>query len=331
MKKVFLSYAREDLKIAKKIYNDLAGKGINVWLDDNALIPGQNWRYEITQAIRGSNYFLALLSSNSVSKIGYVQKELKMALDILDNYPQDKIFIIPVRVDDCEPVDEKLGDLHWADLSADYEAGIQKIMHVLATLENEALQSDADTAIPSEEKEKPAVIKVTKPTEPVTSVKPSVRLRSRAATLSDYDAEALLERHNFFDSRWNKSGDFKNDFQDKGNGTVTDRKTGLMWQQSGSDASMQYKDTDDYVRQLNNKGLADYNDWRLPTLEELASLLESQKMIDPVFDKKQDWCWSSDKRAPTTKWVWDVDFYYGEVDWRNLDRSSYVRAVRVRQ
>ncbi len=80
MKKVFLSYAREDLKIAKKIYNDLADKGINVWLDDNALIPGQNWRYEITQAIKGSNYFLALLSSNSVSKIGYVQKELKLAV-----------------------------------------------------------------------------------------------------------------------------------------------------------------------------------------------------------------------------------------------------------
>ncbi len=69
MKKVFLSYAREDLEIAKKICNDLTDKGVNVWLDRNApLLPGQNWVYAIRQAIDESSHFLALLSSNSVSK-----------------------------------------------------------------------------------------------------------------------------------------------------------------------------------------------------------------------------------------------------------------------
>jgi len=122
MKKVFLSYARQDRSIAKKIFDDLVNKGIDVWLDEKALLPGQNWVYEITQAISDCNYFLAVLSSNSVSKKGYVQKELKMAVDILDEYPQDQIFIIPVRVDDCKPTHDKLRYIHWADLFPDYVA-----------------------------------------------------------------------------------------------------------------------------------------------------------------------------------------------------------------
>lgn len=126
----------------------------------------------------------------------------------------------------------------------------------------------------------------------------------------------MLKKHNFFDKDWNKSGDFKNDFKDNGNGTITDRKTGLMWQQSGTDGDMKYKDTDDYVRRLNRKKLGGYNDWRLPTLEELASLFERQKMndglyIDPVFDKKQRFCWSSDTVKGSSGLALGLDFRDG--------------------
>ncbi len=145
----------------------------------------------------------------------------------------------------------------------------------------------------------------------------------------------MLKKHNFFDSDWNKSGYFKNDFQDNGNGTVTDRKTGLMWQQSGSDSSMRYKDTDDYIRRLNRKGLGGFNDWRLPTLEELASLLEWQKIngryIDPVFDKQQRWCWSADKYEGSSGLAWDVSFDGGDVYRGNSDGNDSVRVVRAGQ
>ncbi|MDM8543876.1 DUF1566 domain-containing protein [Desulfococcaceae bacterium HSG9] len=177
----------------------------------------------------------------------------------------------------------------------------------------------------------PPTITPTPPPEPV------VRLRSSPATLSDEDVKNMLKKHNFFDNNRNKSGDFKNDFKDNGNGTVTDRKTGLMWQQSGPDNYMNYEDAVDYVRQLNRKDLGGYNDWRLPTLEELASLLERQDVnglyIDPVFAKKQSWCWSSDKHAPAG--AWNVDFRHGtacgKVRWVSLGNFIYVRAVRVRQ
>ncbi len=74
--KLFLSYAREDLEIAKKIYDDLTDKGVNVWLDDDALLPGQNWRNEITkghqreQLFSGSAFFQLRFQKRLCSKRG---------------------------------------------------------------------------------------------------------------------------------------------------------------------------------------------------------------------------------------------------------------------
>jgi len=130
-KKVFICYAKEDFTIAKKLYNDLKRAGFNPWLDTEVLLPGQPWKLVINQAIKESSYFLALLSSNSVTKKGFVQKELKMGLDILEEFPESKIFIIPVRLDNCEPINEKLKNLSWADLFSSYKTGLKKILCVL--------------------------------------------------------------------------------------------------------------------------------------------------------------------------------------------------------
>ena len=96
--KVFISYAREDIETARKLYHDLKQAGISPWMDKEDLLPGQNWRVMISKAIQESKYFLAVLSSHSLTKRGFVQKELKMALDILDEFPEDDIFIIPMGV-----------------------------------------------------------------------------------------------------------------------------------------------------------------------------------------------------------------------------------------
>jgi hypothetical protein len=129
--KVFLSYAREDVEAARHLFNDLRNAGIDVWLDTKSLLPGQNWKAAISQAIRESRFFLALLSSNSVSKKGYVQKELKHALEILDEYPDTKIFLIPVRLDNCNPSSEKLQELHWIDIYDNWEEGLARIFNTI--------------------------------------------------------------------------------------------------------------------------------------------------------------------------------------------------------
>jgi hypothetical protein len=133
----------------------------------------------------------------------------------------------------------------------------------------------------------------------VKSARVSLRAEPQERLTIDY-VKYMLKRHNFFDSYWNISGSFNNDFVDNGDGTVTDRATGLLWQRSGSSRSVTWRRAELYIDKLNRNQFAGYSDWRLPTIDELASLLEeSQKdefHIDPVFDRKQERCWSSDSR-----------------------------------
>jgi hypothetical protein len=126
--RVFISYAREDHEAASRLYKDLRQASSDPWLDTKSLLPGQRWRVAISAAIRNSQYFLALLSSKSVSKRGYVQKELKEALELLDEIPESQIFIIPARLDECFPSHERLHDIQWADLFPSWDDGISKIL-----------------------------------------------------------------------------------------------------------------------------------------------------------------------------------------------------------
>ena len=151
---------------------------------------------------------------------------------------------------------------------------------------------------------------------------------------SDDEIIAIIKKNNFYYKYLNPSGNFVNDFVDNGDGTVIDRKTGLMWEKSGSNYVLNFKKAEDYIISLNNKGFAGYNDWRLPTIEELASLLESSQLnndlyIDPLFDSQQRWCWSSTTRSSGSWWV--VNFFHGNVYWRLDDFYNYVRGVRARQ
>jgi len=113
----------------------------------------------------------------------------------------------------------------------------------------------------------------------------------------------------------------------QGGNVVIDHATGLMWIQSGSKEYMQWNAAKEWVRNLNDRGYAGYNDWRLPTIEEATSLLEPAKKntlyIDPVFDDEQWGIWSGDQRGTS---AWSVYFSLGNVRWRYKNR--YVRPVR---
>ncbi len=136
---LFLSYAREDYDIARKLYQSLSKNGYHVWLDRESLIPGQNWRIEIAKAIRESQAFIALLSNNSINKRGYVQKELSLGLEVLDEIPPSKIYLIPVRLESCAPKHARLNDLHWVDLFPNFESGLSKLIFAIQTLEQSKL------------------------------------------------------------------------------------------------------------------------------------------------------------------------------------------------
>ncbi|MCP4345350.1 MAG: TIR domain-containing protein [Desulfobacterales bacterium] len=143
--RVFICYAKEDVKYAKKIYNDLKNEGIEAWLDEINLVPGQNWELEIKKAIKDSSYFLALFSSNSVSKRGYIHKELKIAFDLLAEFPASETFIIPARLDNCKPSDKELRNIHWADLFPSYEEGLKDILRIFGFKKSDKKKIIEDT------------------------------------------------------------------------------------------------------------------------------------------------------------------------------------------
>jgi hypothetical protein len=113
--RVFLCHASADKSRVWELYKHLRDDGFDPWLDVENLFPGQEWEPEITKAVRTSEVVLVCLSPSSISKHGFVQKEIKTALDIADEKPPGTIFIIPVILDQC-PVPERLRRWQWVNL-----------------------------------------------------------------------------------------------------------------------------------------------------------------------------------------------------------------------
>ena len=116
MARIFLCHASEDKAQVREVYHRLrAIDGFEPWLDEEDLLPGQEWAREIPRALQTSDFILIFLSRNSVAKRGYVQREMKLALDAWQELPEGTIHTIPVRIDDCD-VPEQFRRYHWANL-----------------------------------------------------------------------------------------------------------------------------------------------------------------------------------------------------------------------
>jgi hypothetical protein len=125
---VFLAHAHGDKKSVRDLYNRMTGEGVKVWLDEERLLPGQDWEHEIRKAIRKSDAVVICLSNRFNSQRGYRQKELRIALEEAELLPEGRIFIIPARLEDCE-IPESLWRWQRVDL---FEAnGYKKLMRAL--------------------------------------------------------------------------------------------------------------------------------------------------------------------------------------------------------
>lgn len=139
--KVFLCHTSGDKEVVREVYQRLRDSNTEPWLDEVNLIPGQNWRLEIPKVVKESHAIIVFLSKRSVTKEGYVQKEMRVALDAADEKPEGAIFVIPVRLDDCQ-VPSSLADFHWVDY---FEVNsYEKIMRAL-TARAEQLGLDLPT------------------------------------------------------------------------------------------------------------------------------------------------------------------------------------------
>lgn len=128
--KVFLCHASADKEIVRDLYQRLVTDGVDAWLDAEKLLPGQNWQEEIPRAVRDSDVVVICLSKSSVTKEGYVQKEIGFALDKAKEMPEGRIFLIPARLERCE-LPHRLGDFQCVDLFD--QQGYQRLMVSLQT------------------------------------------------------------------------------------------------------------------------------------------------------------------------------------------------------
>jgi hypothetical protein len=126
--KVFLCHSSGDKTEVNNLYNLLVQRGADSWLDSEKLLPGQDWNLEINKALDASDVILLCLSRKSVDKEGYVQKEIRIALDRALEMPEGRIFLIPARLEECE-LPYKIRNYQWVDLFA--ADGMEKLMKSL--------------------------------------------------------------------------------------------------------------------------------------------------------------------------------------------------------
>jgi hypothetical protein len=134
--RVFLCHGKEDKPRVKELYAALKRDGFTPWLDEEDLVPGEEWEPAITTAIRTTHVVIVCLSKQSTSQAGFRQKEIRMALDVAEQQPEGTIFVIPVRLEECN-VPTRLGPYHWVNLysSAGYEKLVGALKKRAAALE----------------------------------------------------------------------------------------------------------------------------------------------------------------------------------------------------
>lgn len=113
--KIFLAHSKDDKSKVREYYRRLVIDGFDAWLDEEKIIPGQEWDAEIRKAIRTTDAFIVFLSKSSITKEGYIQKEIRMALDIADEKPEGTNYFIPVRLEECV-VPSRIGRFQWVNL-----------------------------------------------------------------------------------------------------------------------------------------------------------------------------------------------------------------------
>ena len=92
----------EDAASVNEFYRTLQNAGFEPWMDLHSLIGGMDWEAIIQQEIKQSDIFLVFLSARSIVKRGVFQKEIAFALSRAQEHLKDDIYIIPIRLDECE-------------------------------------------------------------------------------------------------------------------------------------------------------------------------------------------------------------------------------------
>lgn len=115
--RVFISYASQDLESVRSLYRKLRREpDLDLWFDKESLIPADNWQFEIRRAIQSSDMVVICLSKRSVRRRGFVQREIKWALEVAAQQPAGTTAILPVKLEPCMVPKRLSRVVHYAEL-----------------------------------------------------------------------------------------------------------------------------------------------------------------------------------------------------------------------
>jgi formylglycine-generating enzyme required for sulfatase activity len=194
--RVFLCHSSVDKSVVRELYQKLcAEEWIQPWFDEEDIFPGDDWNLEIQKAIRETDAIIVCLSKGSITKEGYVQREIKTALDYSDEKPERTVYIIPIRLEECKPP-ERLSKWQYADYFAGQRNRAFQRLMISLQRRAESLGLKANTPV-SKQAEKPTqkketVIKTPKPVGRVLNPTPSVRPKKSQAKSPTYSNKLTL-------------------------------------------------------------------------------------------------------------------------------------------
>jgi serine/threonine-protein kinase len=135
------------------------------------------------------------------------------------------------------------------------------------------------------------------------------------------------------DELWRPKHYSSNQFTSLGDDLIEDRTTGLIWQRSGSPYPLNWHQAHAYIDQLNQNKFAQKENWCLPTIAQLSTLLTELPhgiglCIRPIFDPHQKRLWSNDMCSYTAAWL--VHLELGFITSQDVTAQYYVRAVCIK-
>jgi TIR domain-containing protein len=125
--RVYISFAQEDRPQVRELESRLRAEGFETWFDEKDLTAGLDWKEQIRQALPRSDVFVSCISTRSVSRKGFYDEEIALALTLRSARPD---FVIPIRLDECEvPEAYRAAHLRWVDVFDD--AGVALLIRDL--------------------------------------------------------------------------------------------------------------------------------------------------------------------------------------------------------
>ncbi|MDQ5768926.1 Lcl domain-containing protein [Thiothrix subterranea] len=355
MHDIFLSYSSQDRERLQPLFQALAQQSWSVFWDHQSIHTGENWHRKIDQAIRESRCVVVVWSKGSVDS--------EWVLEEASNGKSRNV-LLPIKIDDIEPpfgfAMRQAGNFTRWNGKSDSPVFIELAAQIYGLLGrgSQPLSSPPPKKFPW---------------------LPSLFLFAAVLGCGGYYWKYSVGASLAGDSSMQQGKPVKKEslagqaptaipqtvasshYIIHNDGTVTDTKSGLMWKQciegqSGVDCSTgeaaKYKWDDAMSEFESGVSFADYSDWRMPTKDELRTLVYCSNGIPqstawyktcghnyqiptidlqvfpntPAFGLLH---WSS--KAKDASYAWGVNFYDGNDLWFDRYDGNHVRLVRSGQ